>query len=155
LAKLQDIEVDDYFRDCVGFEPLQVKEEYVRVAADFAYWNERAADARKVHLLADADLERTKARVELEIRAEAALGGPKITEGTVSAKVTVHPDVVAAVENAIMADTERARFAGRVGAISKKMEALVSYGAHVRREMDGDPQVSDFHRQQALVRENG
>jgi hypothetical protein len=145
MARLRDIDVPQDYLDAITFEPLAVKEEYARLAADRAYWNEVYANAFRESLTAKSVLERTRARVALEIRAAAALSGEKITEGIVEAKVTTHTDVIAAVENHITAETERERLRGRLNALQDKKEATTAYGRHVLEELRGDP----FLREQA------
>lgn len=145
MGNLQDLEVEDYLKDCVVMDPLFIQEEYVRLPADLAYWNQKYADALRAHLRAKIDLDRIEAQVYLEKREVGYASGGKTTEATVAAQVACDARVLAAREVAVMAEAEKARLHGVVNAVSAKKDMLVSLGAHVRQEMDGDPTIREQH----------
>ena len=60
-----EIVVDAYLYDCVNVEPEALQEEFVRIPADLAYWNERYAQAHREHLLAKLDAERAEALADI------------------------------------------------------------------------------------------
>lgn len=144
MSKLNDIDVETFLKDSVLIDPLCITDEYVRLPSDLAYWNQRHSDALKAHLRAKIELDRVEAMVYLEKR-EGGVDGKRLTVDGVNAAVAVDPRVLSAREAAVLAEVEKSRLHGVVSAVGAKKDMLVSLGAHVRQEMDGDPVVRAAH----------
>jgi len=162
VAKINDIEVDDYLSNCVIIEPLAIEEEFIRLPADLAYWNERFAQANRAFLIADIEEKRTEARLHLECRArltvEKGEDGKKVKAPTVSdieAEVNGHEDMQRAQDRLIAAEAEKVRLYGVLDAIRTKREMVVSLGAHMRAEMQGDPTLREQALSARRIRESG
>lgn len=160
MATLHDRDVDDYFRDCVTTDRLDLRSEQERVAADLAYWSERYADAVRAYEEAKLAVEVTEAELEITERAQMELGAteepdpldepapakkgkpralPKVTESMVKAAVHSSARYIEARRGQIAAEVEKERIRGRVRAIGVKAEQLVGLGAHERLELSKDP----------------
>lgn len=146
-------DLNQYLDDCVTIEPVAIQEEYVRFPADLAFWNGKAADALQAHLHAKNNLERTEAQLQLTLREQFAAEGKKVTEAVITAAVTTHDEYQKAKVAAIAAEVEKARCSGYVDSLHSKREMLVSMGAHIRKEMDGDPVLREHMRGVKLARE--
>jgi hypothetical protein len=135
-------DVDDYLRDCVRIEPMAIQEEFVRMPADYAFWNERYRTALEAHLLAEAERERVWAGLFIieSQKANPATGKPASIEYAKAAVEgsNAYREVVA---DAIRAQAERERVRGILEALRTKRDSLVSLGAMVRQEMQHDPTV--------------
>jgi len=153
MAKLNEIEVDKYLKDSVDIEPTQLQEEYVRVPADIAYWNERYSQALRRHLMAKMTLDRIYAGLQIETREKLALERGKVTEATVSANIEVNPAYQAARLEVLEAEVESARIKGVGYAVSAKREMIVSLGAHLRIELQHDPIIREHYRAKRLEQE--
>ena len=118
---------------------MALEEEFVRLPADIARFNEDYAQAVNELLRAKRHEERTYARVYLEEREK--LG--KRTEATVKANVELHEDIEQAVMRRIMAEVEKTRLRGVVEALSAKRDSLISIGAALRDERRGPPVIRE------------
>jgi len=167
-TNIEGIEVEPYLLDCVTIEPLMIQEEFVRVPRDLAYWNQRYSDAYERLLTAKHEWERTKATAELRIRAvnEDAMAveaettpddakpkpakgrarGGGLTEAAVAARLLLDDAVYAARVAYIAAEAEKNHLAGVLDAVRSKRDAVVSIGAHIRAEMQGDPAIRAQHQ---------
>lgn len=146
-------EIDRYLQDCVRIEPLALQEEYVRLPADYAYWNEQYRQALEASLVAKADKERiwsTCYLVETE-RTHPTTGKP-VTVDYAKAAVEANQEYYEAVKAAITTEVELTRIKGVLEAIRAKREMLVSLGATLRQEMQHDPMVRDNVATQRLAR---
>lgn len=137
--------LDDYLRECVRIDPLRIQDEFVRIPADLAYWNARYADAQRAFLMAKIDLDVIKAKLGPLTRRAIADKGGKATEDLIKNMVESHADVIDAREQLAVTEVEKSRLYGCLDAIRSKKEMLISLGAHMRAEMEGDPSL----RQQA------
>lgn len=137
MAKLRDIEVDDYYKACIDFEPTLIDDEFARLSGDLGYWNEKLALANKAVLLAEWAEKRLEAQLYLRHK-EVPEGRKPPTEATVDAAIKVDPGYEKRHLEHIEAQYEQAVLAGRVRTISKKAEMLVSMGAQIRQERAGD-----------------
>lgn len=156
MALIQDVEVEQYLRDCVNIEPLALNEEFIRLPADVAYWNERYSKAYRGWSTAKVELDRIRAQKNLEIREAAKTGGGKVTEAYVESLIEVDPAYVNSRMTLIEAEVEKTRLYGVLDAIRTKREMLVSLGAQIRQEMAGNPQLrSEMHAQTFRAREEG
>lgn len=151
MALLYDMEVDDFLSKSVRIEPLAINEEYVELPAMLAYWNARYADALRNHLKSKLNVERTEARLRIECREMLATEG-KVTESMVEAAVIKHPDMEIARLEAIEAEVEKVRLGGAAEAVRAKKDMLVSLGATMRAEMEGDPSLRKQHQDSEFLR---
>lgn len=129
----------------VSVDPLLLEEEFARIPADLAYWNEKYANAYRVFLRAKATYDQVEAARALVIREEQSML-KKITEGTIRAYVETDDEVVRARLQVIDAEVEKVRLWGVLDALRAKKEALISIGAHMRAEMSGNPSLREAAR---------
>lgn len=139
-------------QEAVRISEVAIQEEFIRLPGDLAYWNQRHADARKAAMLVEHERKTAEARKQLEIRAAAKATGEKLTVGEIEAQVVASDDYQKAVLREIDADCERELVRGVVDAIHAKKDSLVSLGAHLRLEMQGDPSIRDDERRRRMER---
>lgn len=142
---------DDYLRECVQIEPMALEEEFVRIPADLAYWNNRYSDAYRLWLECKIESERVEADISTGIRRELA-NNPKsrATVAEVEHLLKVDPAYVDARRREAAAESEKVRLYGVLDALRSKRDMLISLGAHMRAEMANDPLI---RRQRALERD--
>lgn len=145
MAKLNDLEVDDYLAKACEIDPLCIQEEYVRLPADLAYWNQKYAIAFRAWARARLSRKRLEAVLAIEHREQFAVDGRKATEGMVTAAVETDDRLEAAAAFEVEAEVEKVRLWGVLDAVRAKKDMLVSIGAHVRAEMNSDPTVRAQH----------
>jgi hypothetical protein len=150
MAKLRDIEIDAYYKACIDFEPSLIDEEFTRLSGDLGYWNEKVATASKEVMLADWQEQKIEAQLYLKFK-EPEEGKKPPTEATVQAAIRTHKAYEAAHLKHIEAKYEYTQLAGRAKTISKKSEMLVSLGAQIRQEREGDKRILErtFAQRQA------
>ena len=137
-----------YLEECVNIEPVAIQEEYVRVPADLAYWNAKFSDALKAFLLAKLALSKVEARLQLETRASMEGGKTKVTESVITAMIESSDDWAKVKLALVDAECEKVRLWGVCDALRSKKEMLVSLGATLRSEMEGDPMLRSYMRDQ-------
>jgi hypothetical protein len=152
MAQLNELEVEDYLADSVQIEPMALQEEYVRIAPDIAYWNARYSKALEMFLRSKIDLDTTEARQYIAHRERMLNAGAKVTKAQIEAAVTTDQQVIEARMLLVAAEVEKNRLNGVCEAVRTKRDMLVSLGAHVRAEMQGDPSLrtesADVRRRQ-------
>jgi len=134
------VRIDTFIQECVTIEPIALTEEFARLPADFARWNEVYAVAHERYLKAKLHAARTRATAALNIRRNPALYAqaykvPKLTEGIIESILALDADVQVAEDVVVHAETERNRVRGVLIALGRKNDALVTIGAHQRAEM--------------------
>lgn len=137
MAKLMDIEVGDYLKQCVDLEPEAISEEYARLSPDYAYWNERLRGVAKSLMNAEFHEKKTEARLYLKYK-EPEEGKKPPTEKTVDSAVTLDGDYQEAHQQTLELTAERDYLKGVLKTLSLKAEMLVSMGATMRQEIQGD-----------------
>jgi hypothetical protein len=142
MAKLMDLDVDDYLKQCVQLEPEALSEEFGRISADYAYWNEKYANANKAHLMAEWEEEKTEARLRLKFK-EPEAGKKPPTEGTVDAAVKLAPEYEAVHLVTLTHQAERDYLKGVLETLRTKREMAISMGAHLRQEAKGDLRIME------------
>ena len=151
-ALLNDIEVEKYLKQAVQIEPMALEEEFVRLPADIAYWNERHARSLREYLEAKTERERKLGELMCDPKffeaVEASLG-KKPTVEQLKGAVQSDERYIAAKVRENGADVERQRLRGCMDALGTKRDMIVQLGAHVRLEMMHDPVV---RRNMARVR---
>lgn len=146
-------ELDDFLRECVRIDPHNVNDEFIKLPAQFALWNERYRTAMERSLLADAETKRIRAGIYI-LSSEAVMpSGKPATVGYIDALVERDPDYVAARQDEIRAEVEVAHIKGVLEAIRTKRDALTSVGANLRQEMQHDPAVRDRVRTERTYRD--
>jgi hypothetical protein len=138
--------LDEYLRECVRIDPLDIQAEFIRVPGDLAYWNDRYADALREFLISEADFKILKAQLEPLTRQALLDAGGKTTEAQVKAAIDSDDQVLEAQRRCVEAEVEKNRLYGALDAIRSKKEMLISLGAHLRAEMGGDPVLRDQMR---------
>jgi hypothetical protein len=143
-------DLEEYRRACVRIEPEAIQDEYVRTPSDLAYWSEMHSNVFREWQLAKFAREQewgaaiTRSRATLS---SASVSGRGPTVDQVDAHATNDEAYVAAKRNEIYLEAERQRLLGMVEAIRTKKDMLVSLGAHIRAEMERDPQVNERERE--------
>ena len=122
-------------QECVDIGTRQLDLEFQRVPADYAYWSEQYAEAKKSYLLAKANTKSTYARVRLETRETLTMQGERVTEARLDSEVEINAEYADARRSEILSEVEMVRLYGFLEAIKSKREMLISIGAHVRQEM--------------------
>lgn len=140
-AALGDVEVTQYLKECVTIEPMALEEEFVRVAADLAYWGAKWADAQKAAALVKLSRNEVEAALDAEHRAEAAQSGEKVTEKVIASRVASDERMKAIEIALIEADAAATRARAFADAVRAKKDMVVSLGSQVRAEMQADPSV--------------
>lgn len=138
--------IDPELKRAVEIIPEAIEEEFVRIPGDLALWGERYADALEQYLMAEMVAEETYARLLIEHRERLEAAEKKATEAAVKAAVDTDPkwhDVKLAM---IHAEVDKVRADKRLRAVSAKKEAVISIGAHIRAEMEGDPSIREHSR---------
>lgn len=136
---------DKYLQQCVQIDPLNISNEFTRVAAELAYWNEKYAEALRMSLHAKIQRERMHASLYFEKRKQFEAAGTKVTEAGLEAAIEVDPRYANLRDEEADANGEYARLRGVSEAVKTKKDMLVSLGAQVRAEMD-DPVIRQQHR---------
>jgi len=138
MAKLHDIEIDDFLKQCIDLEPEAISEEFSRMSGDYGYWNEKYSAVNKAFLQAEWEEERTKARLYLKYKEPSIDGKKPPTEAGVEAAVVLDPAYEAAHLECLKYQAEREYLRGVLTALKTKSEMLVSAGAQLRQEAQGD-----------------
>lgn len=137
MARLKDLEVDDYYKTCLELEPELINEEFARMSGDFAYWNEKYAAANKAQLLAEWQEEQAEAALYLKYK-ETPEGKKPPTEAAVDASVKLDPLYATAHLKTLEHQAERDYLRGVLETLRTKREMLVSMGAQLRQEEKSD-----------------
>jgi hypothetical protein len=143
---LRELEVDAYFVECVQCVPEMIQEEFARVTADIAYWNERYTRGTEQYLRAKALREKTEGRLSYDkdmIETLSAELGKKPTVDQIKGRILNHAEYEEAKSEEIAAEAERIRCRGAVEAVATKRDMLVSLGATMREELKRDPMIRD------------
>lgn len=138
---------DEFLKDSVQIDTLQLQEEYTELPAQLAYWNEQYAKALREYL--HAKIARVRLHAKLYFEKRAALSG-KVTEASVDAAIETDPRYCNSRDEEADAEAEATRLRGVVESVRTKKDMLVSLGAHIRAEMVGDPSVRRRHRDEHL-----
>jgi len=142
-------DLDSYLKSCVQIEPLALEEEYVRLPADLAFWNQRYSEVYRYWLERKVVLNEVRARIQIEERErlEMLAKGKRVTIGEVEDALILNPEYQQAKMKEIAAEAEKVRLWGVLDALRSKRDMLISLGAHIRAEMAHDPMI----RKQASI----
>lgn len=125
--------------EAVSIDPLDLQDEFRRIPADLARFNELYARALRRFLKAKARTEQVFSLVYLETRE----GGQKATEAQIKAEVAMDDRYNDSLQERIEAEVEKTRLGGILDALMAKKDSLISMGANLRAEMSGNPSIRD------------
>lgn len=141
-----DKDPDAYLKECTDIVPEAIHEEYVRLPADLAYWNAQYAAAQKAHLSAKVEFDILERELYPVIRAQLEQGG-KVTEKMVDSALAQSEAWQDAKRLVASTEAEKLRLYGVLDAVRSKRDMLISLGAHLRSEMEGDPRLREESRE--------
>lgn len=124
-----------YLKESVEIIPEAIREEFVRLPADMAFWGERYAEAVKAYLVAEHECKVVRAQVRLATRELGSLDGRKLTEADVDAKVETDERYRQAKLAEIEAEAAKLAAKVKLDAVATKRDMCISLGAHIRAEM--------------------
>lgn len=145
-------ELDEYLRECVRIDPHSLNDEFVRLPADYAFFNEKYRTALERSLLADAAVKRMRAGLYITSSEAVMPSGKPATVGYIEALVERDPDYAQAASEAIYAEADVAHVKGVLEAIRTKRDMIIQMGATVRQELQNDPAVRDRARTDRMAR---
>ena len=122
-------------------DPLEINEEFLRLPAQVAYWNAQYAEAYRRWLTSKNIVDRAFAVLYTEVRDEAESNRSKTTEATIKATVEMDPRYIEACQDQIAAEAEKVRLAGVLESLRTRRDALMSVGASMRAELQGNPSI--------------
>ena len=137
---------DQYQRDCVEILPEAIHEEYVRLAADLGYWNAQYAAAVKAYLSSKVEADILERELYPVIRAQLEQAG-KVTEKMVDAALAQSEVWEDAQRLKVTTEGEKLRLYGVLDSVRAKKDMIISLGAHLRTEMEGDPVLREQSRE--------
>lgn len=120
-------------------DSAQMDVEFTNLPGELARFSELHVEASESAEIADHELDVLEARLSLDIREHAKLLGEKPTVDFIAAKMKVKPEWQAAKRASIQARADEMRAKGIVNAVVAKREMLISLGAHIRAQLQGDP----------------
>ena len=150
-----EIRMESYLRECVEIDQLALSSEYERMPSDFAFWNERYAQAYQ-HW-DQRVIARKSLYASLYMEARRAPVIPPAKALTVEdVKMTVESELVymKALSDESQAEFEKVRLFGIMESLRTKREMLVSLGATIRQELQNDPVLRERARQEREVQAN-
>lgn len=149
---VQDDREDARFAADIYIDPSNVQGEYLTIAPLLGTYSERYVEFDKQHERLKALLERVTAARYLEIRDEMLDAGAKPTEEMLKNKVKAD-EMVFTLRNWVITAEAAANIAKvRAEALRCKRDSLVSYGAMIRAELQGDPSLRASLRTQTTQR---
>lgn len=140
---MQDFDAKAFLEQSVNIDDLLLDQEFIKLPAQLAHFTAHYAEAVRDYLMCKLNVETSRARAHLALKAEAELGSRKLTVADLDAMVSIDPDYLAAAMDLIEADVARQKLRGIVDAVTAKKDMLQSLGAKMRAEMQGDPSVRD------------
>lgn len=156
INKLKALKVEEFLIESVEIDPLRIQEHYVSIAAQYAFWSHKFADAERIRDLTKVEEARVRGTLELKHRQDMLDAGAKPTESQIAARVNLDPTLFDITTELVEASFHVTRLKGVLQALSIKNQSLMSLGAHVRQEMQGDPLLRQQARNaSAFNRDNG
>lgn len=136
---------EDYLKESVDILPEAIREEFVRLPADLAYWGAKYADSVRTYLLKEQAVKECRARNRLGLREQLTAAGKKHTEGDLDAWVEQTPEYQQCKLEEIEAEAAKLAAKVKMDAVMAKRDMVMSLGAHIRAEM-GPTQLRDYNR---------
>lgn len=113
-----------------------LSEEFSHQSSLYAYIAMIGAQVESAWMRAKQETERTKARIDKQVRQLAAAAGEKITETMVSNRVLLHDDVIEAEEIELGQRYQYMMMKAIINSMDQRAQMLISLGAHLRAEAD-------------------
>jgi hypothetical protein len=125
--------------EALTIDPVNIKQEFVKLPGQFAYYGEQAAHAAFEATRAKTAAKKTYARVYLALKAESEHvstneGGRRFSEAQLNALVEVHPEMQLAYSRQQEAELRKSLAFSTLEAFRAKRDSLVSITGHVRDE---------------------
>ena len=142
-VELNDVMIERFLKEAIDISPEALEEEFVRVPADLAYWNERYAVSLRMWLSAKVERERIMGELLCDPlfieELEEKLQKKKPSVDQIKGAILNHKSYITARISEAANEAEKTRLRGCVDAVASKRDMLISLGAHVRLEMQHDP----------------
>lgn len=122
-------------------DPDRLNDHFAKVASELASLTGNFAKALGRQLRAEAARKRLFAELFLEFKSTLLENGKSPSEEVAKQKVILDPRYQDAIEMEIDAEVSRARWWGLCDAMRTKRDAIVSLGAQVRSELEGEPSL--------------
>lgn len=147
----------DDVKRVVAIDQRNIQAEYCALPTALSLWIFRRVEATKRHRLAELELEVLEENCKIDTRAanqsavmssirDEKTGKPMLKAATVDeidALVASNPMVVQAKRTVIDAAEQKEKCAGMVDALMTKSQMLISLGADIRAEKNGDPSIRE------------
>ena len=125
----------EYLNICVGVDHSSLSDEYMRLPADYAFWNEKYAAVYAEYLQRKSMSEQTKSRRRMELREVLVASGEKVSEARLDSEVSQDEEYIAARFAEIDIEAKMKYLHGILDVLRTKRDMLISLGAHQRAEM--------------------
>ena len=125
----------DYLQMCTGVDHTQLSAEYMRLPADYAFWNEKYAAVYATYQKRKSYTEQTKSRRKMELREVLISTGDRVSEARLDSEVAHDDEYVSARLLEIEAEAKVKYLYGVLDVLRTKRDMLISLGAHQRAEM--------------------
>lgn len=159
MANGTDPSVEQLLYDATHIDEINIHDEYVKLPGQLAYWVAQAATAYEGRLAAELRLETTEATCYLDHRHAATLvtvpEGKKperVTDTFLQSSIRKDPRWQSAQSELNRALSNEARIKGVVKAVETKRDMLVSLGAQIRSEVNGNPTIRNTAQIASAVR---
>lgn len=141
-AQTPESENDSDVKRAVRIQPTAIQEEYANLPAMIHRWLTLLAHAEEQHLLAKLDLKEWEAKERLKIREVAELKGTKPpTVDAIDAHIEAHEKYRQLSMAIIKTEHDRDEVFATVEALRAKKEMLISLGATMRQEIEGNREL--------------
>jgi hypothetical protein len=127
---------EEYAARAVTIDPDDLANEYARTPADLAYWGMVAAEAEAAYQTAKDHLRQVESAALLGAHMAADQAAKRPPAARVEAMAEQAQPVQLAREELVKADSTRRRMRAVCDGIGAKLQALISLGAQLRRELD-------------------
>lgn len=128
--------LEEYAASAVTINTDQLASEYARTPADLAYWGMLAAEAEATYQTAKDHLSRVEASALTAAHYAADQQAKRPPAARVEAMAKLAEPVQLAKAQLVQADSTRRHMRAMCDGISAKLQALISLGAQIRRELD-------------------
>ena len=153
MPKIRDLEIDEYLYESVTLDAVQIEQEFSRVSADVAYWSTMYARAHRRYLRAKILRDQTKAAAYIEHRDLLMASHGKATVRDIDSSISGDMKVQEVEADVVEAEYEREKLKGTMEAVRAKRDMLITLGAHLRVEMQGNPKINEVARAASLFTE--
>lgn len=130
-------------RAATAIEEAAIHGHFLRLSSDLAYFNGIYSDVLGLLRVAERRLEFGEADIRLEYRQSTQPSGKAATEGYIDECVKADHRYRKLREEVDNAEVLKSRVSGVVDAIRSKKEMLITVGANMRAELEGDPMIRE------------